>query len=467
MASGCQVFLAQISAKKEEDKSERKQIEDVPIVRDFPEVFPEDLPGLPPARPVEFQIDLIQEPLPRLARARIIDCPSEMRNYQNNYKSFLTKNSKDLVLDSGNPVLICQKEDGITDITILEYENKTISKYGIFEKSVFVIGEFQVMPFGLTNAPAAYIGPVQDRVYQDGHLQRHTNEIRNSKVLLVTTKFIGRIFADLLNDDELTQKGIKFDWGEKEENASSLNKSRICRCPILTLPIDNSYPSRESKRSVAAAADRKNVIEPLRVRALVMTIGLDLPKRILEAQIEAQKPENLVNEDVGGMIRRDIPKEDWNHVPKVTNMKADIATYVSKCLTCARVKAEHQRPTGLLVQPEIPEWKWDNITMEFNTKLPGKIVLEHDKLSRHGIPASISLIVMNIHFKFLRSFSKALGTDIRHEAHCVSTMKLTKSQSERTIQTLADMLRCMRDGNFGKAGLSIALAEFSYTTFIT
>ncbi|GJZ17440.1 putative reverse transcriptase domain-containing protein [Tanacetum coccineum] len=52
------------------------------------------------------------------------------------------------------------------------------------------------------------------------------------------------------------------------------------------------------------------------------------------------------------------------------NMKADIATYVSKCLTCERVKAEHQRPSGLLVQPEIPEWKWDNITMDFITKLP-------------------------------------------------------------------------------------------------
>ncbi|GJZ27699.1 putative reverse transcriptase domain-containing protein [Tanacetum coccineum] len=51
-------------------------------------------------------------------------------------------------------------------------------------------------------------------------------------------------------------------------------------------------------------------------------------------------------------------------------MKADIATYVSKCLTCARVKAEHQRPSGLLVQPEIPQWKWDNITMDFVTKLP-------------------------------------------------------------------------------------------------
>ncbi|GJZ41468.1 putative reverse transcriptase domain-containing protein [Tanacetum coccineum] len=163
---------------------------------------------------------------------------------------------------------------------------------------------------------------------------------------------------------------------------------------------------------------RKERIKPLRVRALVMTIDLNLPKQILEAQIEAQKPENVKNEDVGGMIRKDIPKEklepredetlclndrSWlpcygdlrtvimhkSHRPKIIpssgsdkmyqdmekpywwpNMKADIATYVSKCLTCAKIKAEHQMPSGLLVQPEIPQWKWDNITMDFITKLP-------------------------------------------------------------------------------------------------
>ncbi|GKF33735.1 hypothetical protein Tco_0106935, partial [Tanacetum coccineum] len=60
---------------------------------------------------------------------------------------------------------------------------------------------------------------------------------------------------------------------------------------------------------VVDALSRKEWIEPLRVRALVMTIALDLPKRILEAKIEAQKLGNLVNEDVGGIIRRDIPKE--------------------------------------------------------------------------------------------------------------------------------------------------------------
>ncbi|GJZ24205.1 putative reverse transcriptase domain-containing protein, partial [Tanacetum coccineum] len=72
------VFLAQISARKEEDKSERKQIADVPIVQDFPEVFPEDLPGLPLARPVEFQIDLIPGATP-VARAPYRLAPSEMK----------------------------------------------------------------------------------------------------------------------------------------------------------------------------------------------------------------------------------------------------------------------------------------------------------------------------------------------------------------------------------------------------
>ncbi|GKF89837.1 putative reverse transcriptase domain-containing protein [Tanacetum coccineum] len=65
------------------------------------------------------------------------------------------------------------------------------------------------------------------------------------------------------------------------------------------------------------------------------------------------------------MMYQDMKKLYW-----WPNMKFDIATYVSKCLTCAKVKAEHQRPSGLLVQPKIPEWKWDNITMDFVTQLP-------------------------------------------------------------------------------------------------
>ncbi|GKG10814.1 hypothetical protein Tco_0342214, partial [Tanacetum coccineum] len=78
MARGCQIFLEQISAKKEEDMSEGKQLKDVPIIQDFSEMFLEDLSGLPPTRPVEFQIDLIPRAAP-VASAPYRLAPSEMK----------------------------------------------------------------------------------------------------------------------------------------------------------------------------------------------------------------------------------------------------------------------------------------------------------------------------------------------------------------------------------------------------
>ncbi|GKE44029.1 putative reverse transcriptase domain-containing protein [Tanacetum coccineum] len=99
---------------------------------------------------------------------------------------------------------------------------------------------------------------------------------------------------------------------------------------------------------VADALSRKERIEPLGVRALVMTIGLDLPSRILEAQREASHKSMYSIHPGSDKMYHDMKTLYW-----WPNMKADIATYVSKCLTCAKVKAEHQRPFGLLVQPDI------------------------------------------------------------------------------------------------------------------
>nr|GEZ44353.1 putative reverse transcriptase domain-containing protein [Tanacetum cinerariifolium] len=106
----------------------------------------------------------------------------------------------------------------------------------------------------------------------------------------------------------------------------------------------------------------------------------------LKQILELLKKEKFV-EDVGGMLRKDLPKEKFKPRADETlclnnkswvpcfvywwaNMKENIATYVRKCLTCSKVKAEHQKPSSLLVQPEIPEWKWEKITMDFITKLP-------------------------------------------------------------------------------------------------
>nr|GEV06837.1 hypothetical protein [Tanacetum cinerariifolium] len=120
------------------------------------------------------------------------------------------------------------------------------------------------------------------------------------------------------------------------------------------------------------------------------------------------------------------------------NMKADIATYVSKSLTCLRVKAEHQKPSGLLVQPEISQWKWENITMDFVTKL---------QRTQSGNDT------------IWKPFQKAMGTrlDMSTTYH-----PQTDGQSERTIKTLEDMLRaCVIDfGNGWERRLP--LIEFSY-----
>ncbi|GKA54392.1 hypothetical protein Tco_0753341 [Tanacetum coccineum] len=286
---------------------------------------------------------------------------------------------------------------------------------------------------------------------------------------------------------------------------------------------------------VADALSRKERSEPLRVRALVMTIGLDLPSRILEVQKEAVKVENLKAEDISGMLKKLEARADgtlcldnrsWlpcygdtrslimheSHKLKYSiylgsdkmyhdlkmlywwpNMKAEIATYVSKCLTCAKVKAEHQRPSGLLVQPDIPEWKWEKITMDFITKLPktaagfDSIWVIVDRLTksahflpmketdstekltrlymkeivaRHGIPVSI-ISDRDSHFtsRVWQSLHKALGTQLN-----LSTAyhPQTDGQSERTIQTLEDMLRaCVID--FGNGwDRHLPLVEFSY-----
>nr|GEW50491.1 reverse transcriptase domain-containing protein [Tanacetum cinerariifolium] len=151
------------------------------------------------------------------------------------------------------------------------------------------------------------------------------------------------------------------------------------------------------------------------------------------------------------------------------NMKADITTYVSKCLTCAKVKAEHQRPLILLVQPKIPEWKWDNITMDFVTKLPKSsqgydtICVIVDRLTKSVIflPMRETDPMEKLARMYLKekSLQKALGTSLDMST---TYNPKTNGQSKRTIQTLEDMLRaCVID--FGKGWVNhLSLVKFSY-----
>ncbi|GKA80599.1 putative reverse transcriptase domain-containing protein [Tanacetum coccineum] len=234
---------------------------------------------------------------------------------------------------------------------------------------------------------------------------------------------------------------------------------------------------------VADALSIKEQINPLRVRALVMNIGLDLPKQILNAQTEAKKPENIKNEDVGGMLIKNLKDQEKLRTEKLElyadgtlclNGRSwlpcygDLRTMIMheshrKCLTCAKIKAEHQRPLGLLIQLEIPQWKWDNITMDFLTELPKSsqgydtIWVIVDRLTKSAIfvPMRETDPMEKLARMYLKE--KALGTSLDMST---TYHPQTDGQSERTIQTLEDMLRaCVVD--FGKGWVNhFPLVEF-------
>ncbi|GJX75968.1 reverse transcriptase domain-containing protein [Tanacetum coccineum] len=235
---------------------------------------------------------------------------------------------------------------------------------------------------------------------------------------------------------------------------------------------------------------------------MAVTIQSGVKGLILVAQVEAFKDENVIAEGLNGTDQQMEKREDgslhymdriWVPLVGGPGMKKEIVIYVSKCLTCAKVKAEHQRPSGLLQQPEIPEWKWEKIAMDFITKLPRSssghdaiwVIVDRltksahflairedysmEKLARlyideivarHGVPTSIiSDRDGRFTSRFWQTMQKALGTrlDMSTAYH-----PQTDGQSERTIQTLEDMLRaCVIDFG-GSWNIHLPLAEFSY-----
>nr|GEV37372.1 hypothetical protein [Tanacetum cinerariifolium] len=378
MLEGCHVFLAHVTTKESKDKSKRKQLKEVPIIRDFHEI--------PKVQFLGYVID---------SQGIHVD-PAKIES----------------IKDWASP--------------------KTPTKIRQF--------------LGLA-----------------GYYRRFIEEF--SKISKSMTK--------------LTQKGVKFDWGEKQETAFQLIKQKLCIAPILALPKGNEdfvvYCDASHKGLGAVLMQREKVFtyasRQLKIHEKNYTT------HDLELDREARKPENIKNEDVGGMLiekskdpkklrtKKLEPRADgtlclnsksWlpcyvylrtmimheSHNSKYfihpgsnkmyqdmkklywwPNMKANITTYVSKCLTYAKVKAEHQRPSGLLVQLDIPQWKWD-ISMDFVTKLPK---------SSQGYD-TIWVIIDRLTKSLQKAFCTTLDMSTTYHPQ-------KDGQSKRTIQTLEDMLR--------------------------
>ncbi|GJU27346.1 putative reverse transcriptase domain-containing protein [Tanacetum coccineum] len=473
-----------------EIKSKEKWMEDVPVIRDFPEVFTEELPGLPPPRQMKELSVQLQELLE---------------------KGFIRPSSSPW----GAPVLFVKKKDGSFRMCIDYHElNKlTVKNRYPLPRIDDLFDQLQVIPFGLTNAPAVFMDLMNrvcksylDKfviVFIDDILVYSKDEEEHGKHLKIVLELLKKERLEAIKScvapttptevrqflglagyyrrfiegfsliskplTKLTQKNKKYEWGKEEEAFQTL-KQKLCSAPILALPEGTkdfvvycdaslkgygavlmqrekviAYASRQLKvyeenytthdlelgavvfalrlwrhylygtkcvvftdhkslqyilnqkelnlrqrrwiellsdydyeiryhpgkaNVVADALSRKERDKPLCIRALMMTIHNDLPNCF----------GNLVwlprFGELRDLVMHELHKSKYSIHPGSDkmyqdlkllywwpNMKVDIATYVSKCLTCAKVKVEHQKPSGLLQQPKIPVWKWERIML--------------------------------------------------------------------------------------------------------
>ncbi|GJY56685.1 putative reverse transcriptase domain-containing protein [Tanacetum coccineum] len=474
MAKGCQVFLAQISAKKEEDKSERKQIKDVPIVRDFPEVFPEDLPGLPPARPVEFQIDLIPGAAP-VARAPYRLAPSEMKELSEQLqelsdKGFIRPSSSPW----GAPVLFVKKKDGsfrmcidYRELNKLTVKNRyplpriddlfdQLQGSSIYSKIDLRSGyhqlrvreqdipktafrtryghyEFQVMPFGLTNAPAVFMDlmnrvckPYLDKfviVFIDDILIYSKDEREHEEHL--------KAILELLKKEKLYAKFSKCEfWIPKVQFLGHVIDSRGIHVDPAKIESIKDWASPKTPTEIRQFLERNQVRMGRKGRERFQLIKqklcsapiLALPEGSEDFVVYCDASHKglgavlMQREKVIAYASRQLKVHEKNY----TTHDLELRRYNSKGYTQGKIGTACQWNT-MFTQQELDTLLW--------------------------------------RLKIRDYARKALGTDV---SMSTAYHPDTDGQSERTIQNLEDMLHaCVID--FGKGWVKhLPLAEFSY-----
>ncbi|GJW56125.1 putative reverse transcriptase domain-containing protein [Tanacetum coccineum] len=554
-----------------------KKQEEIVVVRDFPEVFPDDLTGLPPIQEIEFRIELIPGATPvakspyRLAPSELEELSGQLKELQD--KGFIRPSSSPW----GAPVLFVKKKDGsfrmcidyreLNKLTVKnryplpriddlfdqlqgsQFFSKIDLRSGYHQlrvheddipKTAFRTRyghfEFTVMPFGLTNAPAVF-GTLMNRFlsvnFAKGEVQFLGN-VRNGDGILVDPSKIKLVSV---KNWKATRTPTE---GEEQELAFQTLKDKLCNVPILALldrPEDFVVYCNASgiglgcvlmqRGKVIAYASRQLKIHEKNYTTYDLELGavvfaLKIWRHYLYGTKSVIYTDHKSLQHIFSQKELNMRQRHW--IELFSDYDCEIRYYPGKENVVAdalsrkeRVKPKRVRAMNMILQsrikdrilaaqneivdefedcrkkPEIPVWKWKGIAMDFVTKLP-RTSSGHDTIwvimdrltksahflpmredykmerlarfylneivARHGVPISIiSDRDSRFTLRFWQSMQEALGTrlDMSTAYH-----PQTDGQSERTIQTLEDMLRaCVLDFG-GSWDVHLPLVEFSY-----
>ncbi|GJS83560.1 putative reverse transcriptase domain-containing protein, partial [Tanacetum coccineum] len=437
LAHGCQAYLAHVV----DIQKNTPKLDSILIVREFLDIFPEELPGGMPDRQVEFRIDLTPgsfirpSSLPWGALVLFVKKKDGSMRMCIDYRELnkVTIKNKyplpriDDLFDQLQGASFFSKIDLRSGYHQLRIREEDIQKTAF--RTRYMHYEFVVMPFGLTNAPAAFMDlmnlvcrPMLDKsviIFIDDILiysksatehEGHLIQVLNISGIKVWRHYLYGVKIKIFTD----HKSLKYFFDQRDLNM------RQRRWLDLVKDYDCEILYHLGKANVVAdALSRKTRHNTLTFKSLQMVVTPDffeyikaipnnkeLKKLLLD---EAYKSKYSIHPGATKMYY-DLKTDYW-----WPGMKRDIVKYVEQCLTCLQVKTEHQKPFGKMQPLEIPVWKWGKITMDlvkdYDCEIlyhPGKANVVADALSRktrHNtlIFKSLQMVVTPDFFEYIKA----------------------------------------------------------------